>query len=76
MRPADLEGTEQSIWNSNRRIDRRILEADFRGGDERRVVLARAERAHYALGLLGVEDDLEYLELKDDTFNRDMGHGS
>lgn len=74
VRDSGTENTAQSIWNS-RRIDRRIQEVDHSTGDDRRVVLARVERAHYALGLLGVEDDLEYLELKDDTFFRKAGDG-
>lgn len=67
-RAPDLDADEQSVWDSARRIDKRIQEVDG-GREERRVVLARAERAHYALGLLSIEDDLEYLELKDDAFN-------
>jgi hypothetical protein len=60
---------DQTVSNGVRRIDRRIQEVDRVKGNEGRVVLARAERTHYALGLLGVEDDLEVLELKDEPFN-------
>lgn len=74
MRASDSKDTKQSIWSNHRRIDQRIMEADCSAGGEGRVVLARAERAHYALGLLGVEDDFEYLELNDDAFNRDAAH--
>lgn len=53
-------------WDTSRRIERRIYEAD-RGA--KRVVVARADRAHYALGLLGVEEDMEVLELRDVPFS-------
>ena len=54
-----------SVWTRPRRIDRRIREMD--GGGETRVVLARTEKSHYAMGLLTVEQDLERLVLdKDD----------
>lgn len=49
-----------SIWTQPRRIDRRIQDL---GGQEDRLVLARTEQAHYALGLLGVEQDLDKLDL-------------
>jgi hypothetical protein len=56
------------VWHNVRRIDRRIHEVDERP-EERRVILARSERAQYALGLLGIEDDIAYLELKDQAFS-------
>lgn len=69
--PHEMAHAEESVWDNARRIDRVIQEIDYDGGaNDRRIVVARAERAHYALGLLGVEDDMEYLELKDETFNR------
>lgn len=52
----------KSIWDNPRRIDQRISEIDEPGG---RVVLAVEKQAFYALGLLGVEQDMERLELKD-----------
>ncbi|CAM1511415.1 Fc.00g089280.m01.CDS01 [Cosmosporella sp. VM-42] len=54
-----------SVWQNPRRIDRIIQEHDGTG-DDKRLVLAKSERAYYALGLIGVEHDLEVLELKDD----------
>jgi hypothetical protein len=59
-------GTERarppSIWANPRRIDRRMRELE-RNDD--RLVLAKTERTHYALGLLGVEQDLEKLDLRE-----------
>lgn len=52
----------ESVWTSPRRIDRRIKELDT---DEGRFVLTKSEQAHYALGLLSVEQDLDRLELGD-----------
>ena len=69
--PHEIQHAKQSIWNNARRIDRVIQEIDYEGSNnDRRIVVAGAERAHYALGLLGVEDDMEYLDLKDEAFNR------
>jgi hypothetical protein len=51
------------VWNRPRRIDRRIQELE--AGDNR-LVLAKSEQAHYALGLLGVEEDLDALEIEDE----------
>ncbi|KAK1755753.1 fungal transcriptional regulatory-like protein [Echria macrotheca] len=48
-----------SIWQNPRRIDRRIQDLEANG----RLVLARTEQAHYALGLLSVEQDLDRLDL-------------
>lgn len=53
-----------SVWQNPRRIDRKIN--GLREGGDQRIVLAKSEQAYYALGLLGVEHDLEVLELKDD----------
>lgn len=64
MRPTNLLNVPISVWQNPRRIDRRIHELDQ--SEDRRLVLARSERAHYALGLLGVEHDLEVLDLKDE----------
>ncbi|KAL2159849.1 hypothetical protein VTH06DRAFT_1982 [Thermothelomyces fergusii] len=52
-----------SVWNRPRRIDRRIQEL---GAGENRLVLAKSEQAHYALGLLSVERDLDALDIGDD----------
>jgi hypothetical protein len=50
--------TMKSVWGLPRRIDRRISEIDGK------IVLAKAEKAHYALGLLSVQEDLERLDLE------------
>ncbi len=64
QRPPELEDQgPRSVWTNPRRIDRRIQEVD---GDNR-VVLAKTERAHYALGILGVEHDLDRLVLQDES---------
>ncbi|KAK7418387.1 hypothetical protein QQX98_004007 [Neonectria punicea] len=59
-------GLPISVWHNPRRIDRKIRELEQGPGEERRLVLAKSERASYALGLLGVEHDLQFLELKDE----------
>ncbi len=52
------------MWDIPCRIDQRISELE---GDEAsgggKVVLAQEQQAYYALGLLGVEQDLDKLEL-------------
>ncbi|KAI0132752.1 hypothetical protein BJ170DRAFT_700503 [Xylariales sp. AK1849] len=57
------------IPGSSRRIDRRIREV--RVDEHGRIVLAKEEKAHYALGLLGVQEDLERLDLE--TEDREDG---
>lgn len=54
----------ESVWNRPRQIERRI-----RGFDaaETRLVLAKSEQAHFALGLLSVERDLDRLDVEDDA---------
>jgi hypothetical protein len=64
VRLASVTHAPVSIWQNPRRLDRKIHELD--SADDKRLVLAKSERAHYALGLLGVEHDLEVLELKDE----------
>lgn len=56
-----IEEHAQSVWRTARRLDE-VFEKE---GDKR-VVLARADRAQYALGLLAAEEDLARLELCDD----------
>ncbi|KAI0430165.1 hypothetical protein F5Y09DRAFT_239004 [Xylaria sp. FL1042] len=61
------------VWGNPRRLDRRILEEDVAasgsGGDgmvtdsNKKIVLAKGEKAFYAMGLLSVEQDLEKLDL-------------
>lgn len=50
-----------SVWVNARRIDKRIQEID---SDESKIVLAKGEKASYAMGLLAVEHDLEKLDLE------------
>ncbi|KKA27351.1 hypothetical protein TD95_003202, partial [Thielaviopsis punctulata] len=54
------EGSNSRVWNNPRRLDRRFEELE-----DEKLVLVRSERAHYALGLLAVEEDMERLDLKD-----------
>lgn len=63
VRPADLAATPLTVSAQPRRIDRKIREMDEEGA----VVLAKADRAHLALGLLGVEGDLDRLKLEDES---------
>ncbi|KAI0525919.1 hypothetical protein F5B22DRAFT_260157 [Xylaria bambusicola] len=60
------------VWGNPRRLDRRILEEDgtaigsARDGmatDNKKIVLAKGEKAFYAMGLLSVEQDFEKLDL-------------
>ncbi|KAL2021962.1 hypothetical protein VTK56DRAFT_6381 [Thermocarpiscus australiensis] len=60
-----------SAWNRPRRLDRRIQE-ELEAG-EHRLVLAKSEQAHYALGLLSVEQDLDKLEIDDDGARIERG---
>ena len=63
VRSVDLmAGGPLTVWSSPRRIDDKIREMDEEGA----VVLAKVDRAHLALGLLGVEGDLDRLRLEDD----------
>jgi len=50
------------IWNSSRRIDRALYGLN----NEKRIVIAQADRVHYALGILGVQEDFENLNLDND----------
>ncbi|KAI6785114.1 UPC2-regulatory involved in control of sterol uptake [Emericellopsis cladophorae] len=65
----------ESVWTSARRIDRRIQElrdsSSAEGTGDGKIILPMTERAHYAVGLLGIESDFNHLELTDDVF-----HGS
>ncbi|KAI0020549.1 hypothetical protein F4780DRAFT_364080 [Xylariomycetidae sp. FL0641] len=57
--------------DSTRRIDRRIREVDSSELEEGgKIVLAKGEKAHYAMGLLSVEQDLERLDLDDEDRER------
>jgi hypothetical protein len=54
------------VWNSSRRIDKATSSIC---SEERRLVISRAERIHYALGILGVQEDFEFLDLDNDEAN-------
>lgn len=51
------------MWFNARRIDKRIQELDNEDGGGK-LVLAKGEKASYAMGLLAVEHDLEKLDLE------------
>jgi hypothetical protein len=50
------------IWASGRRVDRATADRN----PENRLVVRDRDRAYYALGVLGLEDDFEKLEMDDD----------
>ena len=66
--PMTRDESVPSVWMNPRRIDRKIRESDE--SEDTQVVLGKSERASYALGLLGVEDDLDRLQLKDDPWSK------
>jgi len=43
-----------------RRVDKKLQEV----GDQSKLVIKNADRVHYALGLLGVPEDFERLDLE------------
>jgi hypothetical protein len=51
------------IWSSSRRIDRALSGLNV---EERRLVIERSDRVHYALGVLSVQEDFENLDLDGD----------
>ncbi|KAK8042677.1 C6 finger domain-containing protein [Apiospora phragmitis] len=66
--PANLDRSDPSvgapsIWGQPRSIKNRIQEVS--ADESNRLVLAKSERAFYAIGLLGVQDELEKLDLVD-----------
>ncbi|KHN98150.1 Zn(2)-C6 fungal-type DNA-binding domain protein [Metarhizium album ARSEF 1941] len=63
-RPQHLEEVPVSIWMNPRKLDQRIQ--DMQNTTETRLVLHRSEQTNLALGLLGVETDLEVLDLRED----------
>ncbi|RDA83204.1 hypothetical protein CP532_1231 [Ophiocordyceps camponoti-leonardi (nom. inval.)] len=63
-RPETLDDAPVSVWMLPRRLDRRISELDDR--EETRLVLVKSEQTNLAFGLLGVEGDLDRIELADD----------
>ncbi|KAF5001757.1 hypothetical protein FGRMN_824 [Fusarium graminum] len=65
MRAPETEPVPVARWQNPRQIDRFIQEVE--SGEIRRIRVPKAERASLALGLLSVERDLEFLDLKDDN---------
>ncbi|KAL7938105.1 hypothetical protein V8C35DRAFT_320042 [Trichoderma chlorosporum] len=63
-RPTIVNNVPSTIWKNPRRIDKKIGESE--SGEDRRLVLAKAERTHYAIGMLAIETELARLELRDD----------
>ncbi|MBE3042071.1 hypothetical protein IMZ48_05725 [Candidatus Bathyarchaeota archaeon] len=64
VRSADQPAAPPVVSRQSRRIDRKLREMAM--DEEGAIVLAKADRAHLALGLLGVEGDLDRLRLEDD----------
>ncbi|KAI0387578.1 hypothetical protein F5Y04DRAFT_7692 [Hypomontagnella monticulosa] len=58
-----------NVWFNARRIDKRIQELDS-GEEGGKLVLAKGEKASYAMGLLAVEHDLEKLDLDTSEMER------
>ncbi|KAH7167852.1 hypothetical protein DER46DRAFT_301163 [Fusarium sp. MPI-SDFR-AT-0072] len=65
QRAPETEPVPVARWQNPRQIDRFIHEVET--GEVRRIQIPKAERASLALGLLSVERDLEFLDLKDDN---------
>lgn len=55
------------IWVTGRRVD--VATRDR--GQENRLVVRNTDRAFYALGVLGVEGDLDKMELRDEEKDGD-----
>jgi hypothetical protein len=50
----------QGVYTTTRRIDRAFVGKSI---EERRMELERPERVHYALGVLGLEEDFQGLDV-------------
>jgi hypothetical protein len=57
------ERVTPDVWNTSRRIDRAL---EGKTNAEKRFVIDKSDRVHYALGILGVEQDFENLDLDND----------
>lgn len=62
VRPADLMDGPLTLTAKPRRIDRKIQEMNEQGAGK----IVKADRPHLALGLLGIEGDLDRLQVGDD----------
>lgn len=49
------------IWDGSRRIDRAL---EGKTSEEKRIVIEKSDRVQYALGVLGLEEDFEGLDLE------------
>lgn len=63
-RPDGLDDSPMSVWMHPRKLDQRLR--DLEKTEETRLVLRQSEQTNLALGLLGVETDLEVLDLQED----------
>jgi hypothetical protein len=52
------------IWSNARRIDRAF---SGKTNEEKRLMIERSDRVHYALGVLGLQEDFENLYLDNDN---------
>jgi hypothetical protein len=58
-----MEKVDDTIWYTARRRIDKVLSDRI---DQEKLVVARVDRVHYALGLLGVEEDFEKLDFEGD----------
>ncbi|KAG5950680.1 hypothetical protein E4U53_004599 [Claviceps sorghi] len=64
-RPQHLDDVPMSVWMNPRKLDQRLRELE--NTEDTRLVLRQSEQTNFALGLLGVETDLEVLDLQEDS---------
>lgn len=64
-RPQHLDDVPVSVWMNPRKLDQRLRELEKT--EDTRLVLRQSEQTNFALGLLGVETDLEVLDLEEDS---------
>lgn len=60
---AQINDSPSSVWQNPRRLDQRLHELGPE--EEKQLVLTKSEQTHFALGLLGVEEDLRILKLRE-----------
>lgn len=60
------EGSHPEIGTYRRRIDHAF---EGKNNEERRLVLSAKDRVHYGLGVLGLEEDFETLDLDEKKSN-------
>jgi len=54
---------DQEVWYNSRKWTNSLSSGEL---DRGKIFIARTDRVHYALGLLGVEQSLENLDFDDD----------